>query len=132
LRQTAFDGKLFTSCDGGPLLVEKDGDLSNHELDTTCPLILPFRFITRESDDGSLSALTFTDLRSPGILNGLILPEAASSNGMFYLSFPGLPHLGVDQQCGLAIADSAPGFEPASITWSAFGGSQVTDNSQMS
>jgi thiol-disulfide isomerase/thioredoxin len=124
--QTAFDGKLWSEFSGNSAqMVQQDGDMSGDKHDPTCPLIQPFLFLSRESDDCfPCGGLRFTDLRSPAVLNGLILPDAQSSNGILHLSFPGLPRFGVNQLWTITIDDADPDFTPRSISKTMYAGSQ--------
>jgi thiol-disulfide isomerase/thioredoxin len=129
--QTAFDGKLWSEFNGGDLMVQQDGDMPGDPHDLHCPLIQPFLFLSRESDDCfPCGGLRFTDLRSPGILNGLILPDAESSNGVVHVSFSGLPRFGVNQLWSIAIDDADPDFMPRTISRTLYAGSQGTNDFQ--
>ncbi len=117
--ETAFDGKLWSEFDGRTgHLVQQDGDgrPPGGEHSPFSPLIQPFLFLSMASDDCPVCGLRFTDLRSPDILNGLILPDAKRSNGVLHLSFPGLPRFGVNQLWSIAIDDADPDFTPRSIS----------------
>src|SRR6185369_3100061 len=70
------------------------------------------------------------DLRSPDILNGLILPDAKTSNGVLHLSFPGLPRFGVDQLWSITIDAADPDFMPSSISHVVYAGSQLPHDIQ--
>jgi thiol-disulfide isomerase/thioredoxin len=125
LSQTAFDGKLWSEFNSSSAqMVQQDRDMSGDTHNPYCPLIQPFLFLSRESDDGFPCGLRFTDLRSPDILNGLILPDAKSSNGVFHLSFPGLPRNGVDRLWTIAIDDADSDFKPRSISKRTFAHNQ--------
>jgi len=123
--QTAFDGKVWSEFNGSTaLMVQQEGDTTGDKHDPLCPLIQPFLFLSRESDDCfPCGGLRFTDLRSPDILNGLILPDAKSSNGVLHLAFPGLLRFGVNQLWNVAIDDAAPDFTPRSISRTFYAGS---------
>lgn len=126
--QTAFDGKLWSEFNGSTgHMVQQDGDGGppGGEHSPLSPLIQPFLFLSRASDDCFPCGLRFTDLRSPDILNGLVLPEAKSSNGMLHLSFPGLPRFGVPQLWSIAIDEADPDFTPRSISQFMYAGSQL-------
>jgi len=125
--QTAFDGKLWSEFNGSTAsMVQQDGDMPGDMHNPICPLILPFLFLSRESDDCfPCGGLRFTNLRSPDILNGLILPDAESSNGVLHLSFPGLPRFGVNQLWSITIDDDDPDFKPRRISRTMYAGSQL-------
>jgi thiol-disulfide isomerase/thioredoxin len=120
--QTAFDGKLWSEFNGGNWMVQQEGDRPNDGENPYNPLIQPFLFLSRASDDCLPGALRFVDLRSPDVLNGLILPDAESSNGMLRLSFPGLPRNGVNQLWSIAINDADPDFTPERISATSYAG----------
>ena len=50
------------------------------------------------------------------ILNGLILPDVESANGVLHVSFPGLPLNGINQLWSLTVDDSDADFKPMSIS----------------
>lgn len=117
--EAAFDGKLWSEFNGSTgHMGQQDGDVAPPVGDHSpfSPLIQPFLFLSRASDDCPVCGLGFTDLRSPDVLNGLILPDAKSSNGVLHLSFPGLPRFGVNQLWSIAIDDADPDFTPRSIS----------------
>jgi thiol-disulfide isomerase/thioredoxin len=115
--QTAFDGKLWSEFDGSTTnMVEQDGDMPGDRQYPFCPLIQPFLFLSRQSDQHFPCGLRFTDLRDPDILNGLILPAAAKSNGVLQVSFSGLPRFGVNQLWSITANEASPDFTPRSIS----------------
>jgi hypothetical protein len=117
LHETAFDGKLYSgfTADTG-YMTQQDGNPPGDTFNPLSPLIEPFLFLSSDSDDCPACHLRFTELRSPDRLNGLILPEAESSNGALHLSFPGLPRNGVNQLCNITIDDADPDFTPRTIS----------------
>src|SRR6266487_104296 len=125
-KETAFDGKLWSDFNGSSAqMVQQDGDMLGDKNDPHGPLIQPFLFLSKESDDCfPCGGLRFTDLRSPDILNGLILSDAKSSNGILQLSFPGLPRFGVPQLWSITIDEAGPDFKPRSISSTLFTGSK--------
>jgi thiol-disulfide isomerase/thioredoxin len=121
--QTAFDGELWSEFNADTsYMVEQDGDRPNDLENPYNPLIQPFLFLSKSSDDFMPGALRFVDLRAPDILNDLILPDTESSNGVFHLSFPGLPRNGVNQLWGIAIHDTDPDFTPETISTITYAG----------
>jgi cytochrome c biogenesis protein CcmG/thiol:disulfide interchange protein DsbE len=127
--EKAFDGKLWSGFSTGTRsMSQKDGDNPNDGENPSNPLIQPFLFLSRASDDCTRCNLRFTDLRSPNILNGLILPDAQSSNGVLHLSFPGLPLLGSNQLWSIALDVADPDFKPRSISRTIYGGSRSPFN----
>jgi len=125
--ETAFDGKLWSEFNGSTAyMVQQDGDKPGDMHDPTCPLIQPFLFLSRESDECfPCGGLRFTDLRSPDVLNGLILPDAENSNGVLHVSFSGLPRFGANQLWSIVIDDADPDFMPRSISRRIYAGSQL-------
>jgi thiol-disulfide isomerase/thioredoxin len=129
--QTAFDGKLWSEFNGSTAyMVQQDGDMPGDTHAPYCPLIQPFLFLSRESDDCFPCWPRLTDLRSPDILNGLILPDAKSSNGVLHLSFPGLPRNGVKQLWTIVIDDADSDFKPRSISKRVFAYNQPSHDSE--
>ncbi len=123
--QTAFDGKLWSEFNGSTAsMVEQDGDMPGYAHSPFCPLIQPFLFLSRQSDQHFACGLRFTDLRDLDILNGLILPEAEKSNGVLRVSFSGLPRFGVNQLWSIAVDDADPDFKPRNISQTIYAGSQ--------
>jgi peroxiredoxin len=112
--EAAFDGKLYSHVDSRAHIVQQDGDVhgDGHPF---IPLMLPFLFLSKQSDDCLTCGLRFTDLRSPDFLNGLILPDAKRSNGMLHVSFPGLPLMGVNRSWSITIDEADPDFKPRSM-----------------
>jgi len=125
-REAAFDGQLFATFEtDSRLMSQQDGNPPGETFNPLGPLIYPFLFLSRDSDDNFPCGLRFTDLRSPDILNGLILPAAESSNGTLHVSFTGLPRFGVDQLWSISIDGADPDFRPKSISETIFAGSQL-------
>jgi thiol-disulfide isomerase/thioredoxin len=115
--QTAFDGKLWSQFrSAGASMVQHDGDNPNGVEYPFNPLILPFLFLSRMSDDCLGGSLRFVDLRSPDVMNGLILPEAQSTNGVLKVSFPGLPLNGVNQLWNITMDVGDADFTPRTIS----------------
>ena len=123
--QTAFDDKLWSTISSQGSMVQQDGDRPDDFGNPYNPLIQPFLFLARYSDDCTPCGLRFVDLRSPDVLNGLILPEAESSNGLRQLSFLGLPINGVNQVWTITIDDAEPDFAPKIISKVIHAGSQL-------
>jgi thiol-disulfide isomerase/thioredoxin len=123
--QTTFDGGLWSEFNGSTsYMIEQDGDMPGDKHNPTCPLIDQFLFLSRDSDDCFPCGLRFTDLRSPDILNGLILPDAETSNGVLHLSFPGLPRNGVNQLWNITMDATNPDFTPRTISNISYASSQ--------
>jgi cytochrome c biogenesis protein CcmG, thiol:disulfide interchange protein DsbE len=116
LYETAFDGKLYSGfqADSG-YMTQQDGNPPGDTFNPISPLVYPFLFLSQESDDCRGCGLRFTDLKSPDILNGLVLPDAEESNGMLHVSFPGLPLNGTNLFWHITIDNADPGFMPRSI-----------------
>jgi thiol-disulfide isomerase/thioredoxin len=127
--ETVFDGKLWSEFNGNSgYMVQQDGDVPGDKHDPLCSLIQPFLFLSRDSDDCFPCGLRFTDLRSPDILNGLILPNARGSNGVLHLAFAGLPRFGVNQLWSITIDEAALDFTPRSISRTFYAGSVGTND----
>jgi thiol-disulfide isomerase/thioredoxin len=122
--EAAFDGKVYSEIDSRALMVQQDSDVPG-DGNPFIPLMLPFLFLSRHSDDCLSCGLRFTDLRSPGFLNGLLLPDAEGSNGMLQVSFPGLPLLGVNQSWSITVDCADPDFKPRSILHTVHAGDQL-------
>ena len=124
--QTTFDGRLWSELNGSSgYMVEQDGDMPGDKHNPACPLIAQFLFLSKDSDDCFPCGLRFTDLHSPDILNGLILPEAENSNGVLHLSFHGLPRNGVNQLWNITMDASDPDFTPRNISRIIYAGSRA-------
>src|SRR5258708_7074935 len=133
--EMAFDGKLWSGVsdfnNGSPSMTQQDGDNPNDLENPENPLVQPFLFLSRSSDDCVPCALRFVDLRSPDVLSGLILPDGENSNGVIHLSFPGLPRNGVNQLWSIAIDADDPDFKPTNISNIAYAGGLVRHNVEM-
>ena len=115
--EKAFDGKLWSEFrSSGALMAQQDGDNPNDGENGYNPLIQPFLFLSRMSDDFFPGSLRFVDLRSPDVMNGLILPDAESSNGVLKVSFPGLALNGVNQLWNITMDAADPDFTPRTIS----------------
>ncbi|HZQ48451.1 MAG TPA: redoxin domain-containing protein, partial [Verrucomicrobiae bacterium] len=101
----------------------QDGDNQNDLENPLNPLLQPFLFLSRSSDDCKPCALRFVDLRSLDILNGLVLPDSENSNGMRHVSFPGLPLNGVNQLWSITLDNADADFKPLSISRTMYVGS---------
>jgi len=127
LAEKAFDGKLWSELshfnNGEASMVQQDGDNQNDLENPLNPLVQPFLFLSRFSDDCHPCALRFVDLQSLDILNGLVLDDSESSEGTRHASFPGLPFNGSNQLWNITIDDTAPDFKPLTISKTMYGGS---------
>ena len=129
LYETAFDGKLYAGFQADTRqMTQQDGNPPGDNFNPKSPLIYPFLFLSRESDDCRGCGLRFTDLKSPDILNGLILPDAETSNGVFHLSFPGLPRNGVNQLWNITMDAADPDFTPRTISNISYADGQSPDD----
>jgi len=125
LTETSFDGKLWSTYDGGIWMVQQAGDRLNDLEAPNNPLVAPFLFLSSLSDDCFPGGLRFVDLRSPDIFNGLRLPEAENQDGLVHLTFSGLPRNGMAQLWRIVLSDADPDFQPSSITRIIYAGTQV-------
>jgi len=141
LEEKAFDGKLWSSIssqaatleqDSRASMAQQDGDNQNDLENPLNPLLQPFLFLSRSSDDCVPCALRFVDLRSPDILNGLNLPDGENSNGVIHLSFRGLPRSGVDQLWSITIDDADPDFMPRRISDTVYAGNRLPFDAETS
>lgn len=125
LKQTAFDGKLWAEFkSNGDQMVEQDGDMPGGD-QPFCPLVQPFLFLSKASDDHPNYGLRFTDLHDPDILDGFILPNAADSSGADQFSFPGLPSNGRKQLWSVTCGEADPDFRPEKVSVIAYGGGKL-------
>jgi hypothetical protein len=116
--ETAFDGTSYVACDAdhGQMtksrryLLGERGELQNS------PLIAPFMFLSRHSDDCLPCKLRFTDIVAADFAKGLILPKGQASNGLIHISVPGLPLGKQSTLWGIAVDERGDSFTPRSIT----------------
>ena len=117
LEEAAFDGTTFFTYDSNQrYLTRQTGNSSgDNSEDTTCPLIAPFMFLTKQTDGSIARVLRFTDILSPAFTDGLILPAAKSSDGLLEIDRPGLSRMKQPTLWKIFLDPKGDSFTPKTI-----------------
>ena len=118
LSESAFNGTSFVTYDADARTVTRQHefpDSDSSELSAS-PLIAPFMFLTKHSDDCPTCLLRFSDLVSPDFAKGLILPKGQESNGLLHISIPGLPLGKKPTSWNIDLAEAGDSFTPETVT----------------
>jgi hypothetical protein len=114
--ESAFDGKSYYTYDGETRAMTKNGLNEPPEgLSHQNPLIAPFAFLTKLTDDGRMHILRFTDIISEEFTKGFALPTGLRTNGLLEITIPGLPAGGQTTLWKIAIDESGDSFTPKSV-----------------
>jgi len=117
LCESAFDGKSYatsTSDYHTMTIGSARSPAANSESDMN-PLIAPFMFLTKESDDCNRCLLCFTDITSDEFANGLALPTGQKSDGVLEITIPGLPIAKQPTTWIISIDEAGDSFTPKTI-----------------
>jgi hypothetical protein len=92
LSKSAFDGNSYSSYDEDMRYMARrnDNPPGDRALSPFNPLIAPFMFLTRQSDECGPCMLRFTDIISDKWTNGFVLPSGQLSGDLLEISMPGL------------------------------------------
>jgi hypothetical protein len=128
LSEAAFNGTSFVSYDADTRSMTRQdkipGSAASGEL-MVSPLVLPYMFLAKHSDDCLNCLLRFTDIASPAFAKGLILPKAQPSNGVLHISMPGLPLAKKPTSWKIDIDESGDAFTPKAVTIIIDAGGQI-------
>ncbi len=116
--EAAFNGTLFITYNADTRMMtrgEKIAGSSSSELSAS-PLIAPFLFLTKNSDNCPTCLLRFTDVASPDFARELILPKGQPSNGMLHISMPGPPLAQRPTSWKIDIDAAGDSFTPNAVT----------------
>jgi hypothetical protein len=126
--ESAFDGTTYVCYDADQRYMTKShsyqrGDRGECQ---NGPLVAPFMFLSRVSDDCPSCTLRFSDVVAPDFTNGLMLPRGQESDGLLHISMPG--HILVKQPTlwSICIDKTGESFTPRVIRWAIPGGAQET------
>lgn len=86
------------------------------------PLVAPFMFLSKESDDCPACGLRFTDISSPGFADGLRLPNGERVDGLLEIAIPGLPVAKQPTTWEIAFDEAGESFTPRTISRVIIGG----------
>jgi len=114
---SAFDGKSYRGYDGDTRYMVRAthkllGDRGQSQLN---PLIAPFMFLTKQSDECRQCMLLFSDIVTGELTNGFVLPNGQSSAGSLAITFPGPPLLKQPTAWEIALHEAAESFSPQTI-----------------
>jgi thiol-disulfide isomerase/thioredoxin len=118
LAKSAFDGNAYSSYDADNHSATRrkenaPGDRSQSPLN---PLIAPFMFLTRNSEECLQCVLRLTDIVSPYWTNEVILPSGRRSEGLLETSLAGLPINKQPTAWRIAIDEAGDSFTPKTIS----------------
>jgi hypothetical protein len=129
LAEAAFNGTSFVTYIADARRMTRQGKIpgsaASGEL-MVSPLILPFMFLEKHSDDCPSCPLRFTDIASPDFARGLILPKAQQSNGLLHIFMPGLPLANKPTSWKIDMEEAGDSFTPRAVTHVIEGGGQLT------
>ena len=117
-REAAFDGTTFYhyTADSRYLTMTRDATLAGHDESQGSPLLAPFMFLTRQSDDFINCGLRFTELASLKAPQELALPKGQGEAGDAEISLFGLPAGGQPTTWKLQLDGAGETFMPKTIT----------------
>ena len=118
LSEAAFNGTSFATYIADTRTATRQAqtpNISNSEL-PYCPLIAPFLFLTKNSDNCTPCLIRFSDIVSPDFSKGLILPKGQLSNGLLHLSMPGLPLAKKPTAWTVDIDEAGGSFTPEKVS----------------
>ena len=91
---SSYDGKTYAIYNGDQHYmttrshdIPGEGDNAQSSLN---PLVAPFMFLTKRSDQCKLCMLRFVDVGSASFTNGLVMPAGIKSGGLVKFSMPGV------------------------------------------
>ncbi len=122
LTEAAYDGKSYAeySSKGSMVTSSRKEPGSNSETPHN-PIIAPFMFLTKLSDDCRKCVLRFTDLTSEGFANGVTLARGQKADGLLELQMPGLPLGKQPTTWTIAMDEDGGSFTPRTIKFIAPG-----------
>ena len=118
LSEAAFNGTSFVTYNTDSRMMTRHDRIpgsDSAELSAS-PLIAPFLFLTKNSDDCPTCLLRFSDIVSPDFAKGLILPKGQQSNGLLHISMPGLPLGKKPTSWKIDIDEAGDAFTPKAVT----------------
>lgn len=117
LSESAFDGNSFYSysADKHYMTKAKTVPPGDSGVSALSPLIAPLMFLAKRSDECRECMLRFTDVVSGECANGFALPDGQMSNGVFEISFPGLPLGKQPTHWKITFGPNGDSFTPDSI-----------------
>jgi thiol-disulfide isomerase/thioredoxin len=115
--ETAFDGHVFVTYwdDNRSMTRHSAKEPGSSSESASNPLVAPFMFLTKYSDDCNKCVLRFGDLASDEFAKGFTLPTAHASGGSLEFSFPGLALWKQPTTWTIAIDQSGNAFTPKTI-----------------
>ena len=123
LFESTFDGTSYVCYDADHRSMTKSSTYPHGERGEchNSPLVAPFMFRSRQSDDCQSCLLRFADIVAPGFTNGLILPKGKESRGLLHTSVPGPPRGKQPTLWSIGIDETGDSFTPKVISWVAPG-----------
>jgi thiol-disulfide isomerase/thioredoxin len=119
LLEDAFNGTSFVSYNADARRMTRQAKIppiASGEL-VVSPLIVPFLFLSKNSDDCPGCLLRFVDIVSPDFAKGLILPKGQPSNGLLHISMPGLPLAKKPTSWKIDMDEAGDSFTPKAVTY---------------
>ena len=127
LSEAAFNGASFVTYNADTRMVTRQDrilDSSESELPAN-PLIAPFLFLSKNSDDCPACLLRFSDIAAPDFAKGLILPEGQRSNGALRISMPGRPIGKKPTLWKIDIDETGDSFTPKAVNIIIYAGGEI-------
>jgi hypothetical protein len=123
LFESTFDGTSYVCYDADRRYMTKSSTYQFGERGEcqNSPLVAPFMFLSRQSDDCRSCLLRFADIAAPDFTNGQILPKGKDSRGLLHISVPGLPLGKQPTLWSIGIDETGDAFTPKTISWVAPG-----------
>jgi hypothetical protein len=117
LCESAFDGTSYVCYDADQRYMRRSSAYQPGERGEcqNSPLIAPFMFLSRQSDDCPSCTLRFADLAAPSVTSGLTIAKAKRYGGRLEVAFPGLPLGKQPTVWTVSIEESGNAFSPTTI-----------------
>lgn len=118
---SSFDGKSYATYSGNQHYMTTQshdtlgkGDNAQSAMN---PLIAPFMFLTKWSEQCKLCMMRFVDVDSDSFTNGLVLPTAKKTEGLIKFSMPGVPWNNQPTTWTIVMNEAGDSFTPEMITF---------------
>ena len=115
--ESAFDGDSYATYSSGSRQMTKSSEppLGGEGESPDNPLIAPFMFLSRQSDDGGMHILRFTDIISDEFTKGYSLPKGSKTNGLLEVVVSGPPLGGQPTKWVIGINETGDSFTPRMV-----------------
>jgi hypothetical protein len=118
LFESTFDGTSYVCYDADRRYMTKSSTYQFGERGEcqNSPLVAPFMFLSRQSDDCFSCLLRFADIVAPGFTNGLTLPKGKESSGLLHITVPERPMGKQPTQWSIRIDETGDSLTPKTMS----------------